>query len=99
VYRNVLVIVVIVAGITAIPLATLSYHDDTSIVLPYQDIDWFLDTFQHLGNPLGIRLNLTKTQILTTLTPNDPILTPTDHTHWQHTLKRLHPNIEQREGI
>jgi hypothetical protein len=37
-----------------IPPATLSYHDETSIVLPYQDIDWFLDTFQHLGNPLGI---------------------------------------------
>jgi hypothetical protein len=84
---------------TEIPPATLSYHDDTSIVLPYQDIDWFLDTFQQLGNPLGIRLNLTKTQILTTLTPNNPILTPTDHTHWQHTLERLHPNIEHREGI
>jgi hypothetical protein len=85
---------------TEIPLAaTLSYHDDTSIVLPYQDIDWFLYTFQHLGNPLGIRLNLAKTQILTTLTTNDPQLTPNDRTHWNHTLNQLHPDVEQREGI
>jgi hypothetical protein len=27
---------------TAIPPTTLSYHDDTSIVLPYPDLDWFI---------------------------------------------------------
>jgi hypothetical protein len=84
---------------SAIPPSTMSYHDDTSIVLPYQDIEWFLTTFQQLGNPLGIQLNLSKTQILTTLSPETPALTPADQLHLHNLLQKLHPNVEQREGL
>jgi hypothetical protein len=81
---------------TAIPPKTLSYHDDTSIVIPYQDIQWFLHTFQSLGNPLGIRLNLTKTQILTSLTDLPPELTATDQTCLNALLQNINPQAEQR---
>jgi hypothetical protein len=44
------------------PTTTLSYHDDNSVVLPaYEDIPWFLETFQTLCNLVGIKLNLHKT--------------------------------------
>lgn len=66
---------------TAHPPRTLSYHDDTSAIVPYPDIKWFLDTFQQLGNPLGISLNLHKTQILTTLSDQHPPLSLSDQTH------------------
>jgi hypothetical protein len=84
---------------TAIPPKTLSYHDDTSIVIPYQDIQWFLHTFQNLGNPFRIRLNLTKTQILTSLTDLPPELTATDQTCLNALLQNINPQAEQRRGI
>jgi hypothetical protein len=81
--------------------ATLSYHDDTSIVLPYTDIPWFLKRFQELGDPLGIKLNLQKTQILTTLTDESPslYLHPSQQQALLETLQILGPNAEQRHGI
>lgn len=69
-----------------IPPTTLSYHDDTNIVIPYPDISWFLNTFQTLGTPIGIQLNLSKTQILTSLSPQPPTLTHIDEIHLQATL-------------
>jgi hypothetical protein len=83
------------------PPATLSYHDDTSIVLPYTDIPWFLTRFQELGNPLGIQLNLQKTQILTTLTEESPLpyLHPSQQQALLDTLQILGSNAEQRHGI
>jgi hypothetical protein len=83
------------------PPVTLSYHDDTSIVLPYEDIPWFLDRFQQLGNPVGINLNLQKTQILTSLTDQSPFpyLTIPQQQSLTATLQQLGPNAEQRQGI
>jgi hypothetical protein len=83
------------------PPVTLSYHDDTSIVLPYEDIPWFLHRFQQLGNPIGIQLNLQKTQILTTLTDQSPLphLTPIQQQCLTDTFQLLGPNAEQRHGI
>jgi hypothetical protein len=83
------------------PPVTLSYHDDTSIVLPYEDIPWFLTTFQMLGNPLGIRLNLTKTLILTSLTDESPIqyLSPPQQQSLIQAIQMLGPKAEQRQGI
>jgi hypothetical protein len=83
------------------PPVTLSYHDDTSIVLPYDDIPWFLSTFQALGNPLGIRLNLTKSQLLTSLTDESPLphLSPIQQQALTQTLQILGPNAEQKQGI
>jgi hypothetical protein len=78
---------------------TLSYHDDTNVVIPYPDITWFLSTFQTLGAPLGIKLNLDKTQILTSLTAQPPNLTAQDFQHFQTILQVLGPHAEQREGI
>jgi hypothetical protein len=45
--------------------ATSSYIDDTCAFLDYSDLPWFLQTFSSLGLPLGIRLNQSKTKILT----------------------------------
>jgi hypothetical protein len=84
---------------TEFPPSTLSYHDDTSIVLPYLDIDWFLDTFQQLGNPLGIRLNLSKTQLLTSTTTQPPRLSTHDHHNLHNVLLRLGPHIEYHDGL
>jgi hypothetical protein len=83
------------------PPITLSYHDDTSIVIPYEDIPWFLTRFQELGGPLGIRLNLQKTQILTTLTDESPLayLPPHLHHSLAQALNMLGPNAEQKGGI
>jgi hypothetical protein len=84
------------------PPATLSYHDDTSIVLPYTDITWLLTRFQELGNPLGIQLNLQKTHILTTLTEESPLPylhPPSQQQALLKTLQILGPNAEQRHGI
>jgi hypothetical protein len=83
------------------PPVTLSYHDDTSIVIPYEDISWFLNRFQELGDPLGIRLNLQKTQILTTLTDESPLehLPPHLHHSLSQALSMLGPHAEQKRGI
>jgi hypothetical protein len=82
-----------------IPPSTLSYHDDTSIVIPYPDINWFLSTFQQLGAPLGIHLNLSKTQLLTSLTPNTPQLSDTDQQHLIQALERLGQSTAHHEGL
>ena len=51
---------------------TASIMDDTSICLPHPDIDWFIQRFQQLGEPMGIQLNGTKTKILTSTTQVSP---------------------------
>jgi hypothetical protein len=83
------------------PPVTLLYHDDTSTVLPYEDIPWFLNRFQQLGNPVGINLNLQKTQLLTTLTDQSPLphLTRIQQQCLTETLQLLGPHAEQRNGI
>jgi hypothetical protein len=45
--------------------ATSSYIDDTCAFLDYSDLPWFLQTFSSLGQPLGIKLNRSKTKMLT----------------------------------
>lgn len=84
---------------TELPPTTLSYHDDTSIVIPYPDITWFLDTFQQLGAPLGICLNLSKTQLLTSTTTQPPNLSPQDHQFLQTILLQLGPSIVYHNGL
>lgn len=81
------------------PPSTLSYHDDTSIVIPYPDITWFLNTFQTLGMPLGIHLNLSKTQLLTSLTPDNPNLSSEDQQHLHHILQQLGPQAKCHRGL
>jgi hypothetical protein len=83
---------------TAIPPTTLSYHDDTSIVLPYPDLEWFITQFQALGNPLGICLNLSKTQLLTSLTSDPPTLSTEDQHHRLHFLQLLGTKVEHYQG-
>jgi hypothetical protein len=72
-----------------------------SIVLPYEDLTWFIDRFQQLGEPIGIKLNLQKTQLLTTLTDQSPLphLSLSQQQHLLNTLHKLGPNAEQRNGI
>jgi len=57
-----------------------SYLDDTGAMIPYIDIEFAICTFQELGAPHGLILNLDKTKILTTLDPEvlavDPDLLP-----------------------
>jgi hypothetical protein len=84
---------------TAIPPTTLSYHDDTSIVLPYPDLEWFITQFQALGNPLGICLNLSKTQLLTSLTSDPPTLSTEDQHHRLHFLQLLGTKVEHYQGL
>ena len=73
---------------------TASIMDDTSICLPHQDIDWFLQRFQQLGEPMGIQLNVTKTKILTSTSHESPLerLQPQHRSSLQHALHLLSPN-------
>jgi hypothetical protein len=82
-----------------LPPSTLSYHDNTSIVIPYPDITWFLTTFQTLGTPLGIHLNLSKTQLLTSLTTDPPCLSPNDQQHLSYILQTLPNSVEHHHGL
>jgi len=49
-----------------------SYLDDTGAMVPYADVGFAFVTFQELGAPHGLLLNLDKTKILTTLDPEIP---------------------------
>jgi hypothetical protein len=81
---------------------TKSYLDDTNILLPYQDLNWFIHAFAERGAPLGIYLNHTKTKILTSLTPVSPIcnsnISITDAQNLCEALTNLGPNSELLEG-
>jgi hypothetical protein len=65
--------------------ATSSFIDDTFAYLTYEDLAPFLQDFKELGPPLGIRLNRTKTKILTTTSTQ-----PSSITHLSTT--QLHRN-------
>ena len=73
--------------------ATSSFIDDTFTFLPYDDLLPFLKDFKELGPPLGIRLNRTKTLILTTTSdrPSHAHLSPTQ-------LHHLHLALAELEG-
>jgi hypothetical protein len=81
---------------------TKSYIDDTNLALAYRDLKWFLTRFAELGAPLGISLNLRKTQILTSLTSTSPIFNPNtapeDARHLCEALAMLGPNSEILRG-
>jgi hypothetical protein len=81
---------------------TKSFIDDTNALLAYRDLTWFLERFAELGEHLGIFLNLTKTQILTSLTPTSPIfnknISPDDAKHLCSALKMLGKNSEILQG-
>ncbi|KAL7506944.1 hypothetical protein ACHAXN_009287 [Cyclotella atomus] len=47
---------------------SLAYVDDVNAVLHHQDVEYFLERFKTLGEPLGAILNTDKTRILTTTT-------------------------------
>jgi hypothetical protein len=82
------------------PPFTASYHDDTSVILPYEDIPWFLNTFEQLGRPLGIHLNKQKTKILTSLTDESPLpyLTANNKQALIDTLTILGPQAQLTSG-
>jgi hypothetical protein len=81
---------------------TKSFIDDTTILLPYCDITWFLSTFAKLGEPLGIVLNRTKTKILTSITSISPIfnqsISEDDAHHLCSALSTLGKNSELLQG-
>jgi hypothetical protein len=82
--------------------ATSSFIDDTFVFLDYQDLPWFLDTFQSLGLPLGIRLNRTKTKIFTTTASTDSadFLFPSQLSNLQKALSSLDgASSEVRQGV
>lgn len=49
---------------------SLAYVDDVNAVLHHQDVQYFLQRFKALGEPLGAILNTEKTRIMTTTTGN-----------------------------
>ena len=81
---------------------TKSYIDDTNLALAYRDLLWFLNRFAELGAPLGIYLNLSKTQILTSLTSTSPTSNPAisaeDKIHLRAALAVLGPKSELLHG-
>ena len=83
--------------------ATTSLLNDTSIILEYADIPWFIKQFTKLGRPLNIILNPTKTKILTSLTNKSPLasntIPDTDKQHLQEALSLLSNDPKQLEGI
>lgn len=44
----------------------LAYVDDVNLLLPHEDVKYFLEKFREYGEPLGAVLNEEKTRILTT---------------------------------
>jgi hypothetical protein len=70
---------------------TASIVDDTSIALPYADLPYFLEKFTELGRPLGIKLALAKTHILSSITGESPSthLSPSDQYHLHRAIKFL----------
>ena len=83
---------------------TTSHVDDTKALLPHRDLSWFLSRFAELGKPLGIFLDLRKTQMLTSATSASPIFdhnaSPEDASCLCTALAVLGPNYEffQKEG-
>jgi hypothetical protein len=73
--------------------ATSSFIDDTFAYLTYEDLAPFLQDFKELGPPLGIRLNRTKTKILTT-TSTQPSSTHLSTTQLHH----LHLALAELNG-
>jgi hypothetical protein len=67
---------------------TKSHVDDTNMLLPCRDMSWFLRKFTALGEPLGIALNRSKTQILifpqhpNPLSPIQTFQNKTNNSHW-----------------
>jgi len=49
----------------------MAYVDDTNILIPLEDVEDFMESFDKNGGELGARLNLDKTKILTS-TSNAP---------------------------
>ncbi len=72
-------------------LHTASIVDDTSIALPYADLPFFLKKFTELGRPLGIKLALAKTHILSSITGESPShhLSPINNYLLQRAIKFL----------
>ena len=58
----------------------MSYIDDTTVSIGYQDLKYFLDRFKTLGAPLGCTLKPQKCQIMTSTNGSSPIST----LHTQH---------------
>jgi hypothetical protein len=81
--------------------ATSSFMDDTFAFLPYEDLALFIQEFKELGPPLGIRLNRSKTKILTTTAtqPSRTLLSPLQRHHLHLALADLAgPNQEITQG-
>ena len=73
---------------------TASIMDDTSVCLPHDDLEWFIQRFSELGKPLGIDLNCNKTKILTATNGASPRNTLSAHNkaRLQAALARLSPS-------
>jgi hypothetical protein len=81
--------------------ATSSFIDDTFAYLTYEDLLPFILDFKELGAPLGIRLNRSKTQILTTTTtqPSHSLLSASQLHHLHLALAELEgPDSEITQG-
>jgi hypothetical protein len=84
---------------------SLSYHDDTQHPLRYADILWYLRRFHEIGSPHGVRLNFTKTYLLTSTTGSSPLplLSPADQQALQDALDFLsshgNPSPERTGGV
>lgn len=74
--------------------ATSSIMDDTSIVISYPDLPWFVNRIATLGAPLGIALNKSKTILLTSTTGASPTLSPTHTRQLEQTLQHLSSSSE-----
>jgi len=52
----------------------MSYIDDTTVSIGFEDLKYFLDRFNELGTPLGCVLKKQKCQIMTSTNGSSPIL-------------------------
>ena len=72
-----------------------------SAILQYIDLLWFLQHFIQLGHPLNIKLNTSKTKILTSLTATSPLpfLSPDNKCYLTQALAFLNGNPKVHEGV
>jgi hypothetical protein len=81
-----------------LPTTNLSYIDDTGACLRYEDLPFYISEFDRLGIPHGIRLSLTKTKLLTSVTGTSPTLSAHNAPFLHQALDILGPSSELTSG-
>jgi hypothetical protein len=56
-----------IRGSGAVEIMPIAFMDDTNVLLPIDDVEWFLKRVETLGAPVGVIIGKDKTKILTNI--------------------------------